>query len=196
LVLQNYDRPPEIAYFVDTCIALQLQSTPGPYGQGYNGPAQAPSLFPTQHPQSATKPFNSPVVSNFYPANSVAKPSIPQPFTPAVVPPKPFSPAPSPLAASQPSGGFGNPGQPSIQTVAGASTVSGMFFIFVFICGLFNYALLSSLYIALSKYVGFFIYMYCYYKDIEHFEQTACLKCSVCCRVIKNLLEYYIVVHA
>jgi hypothetical protein len=131
LVLQNDDQPTDITYYIDTCIVLQPQSTPGPYGQGYNGPAvQTPSLFPTQQQQTAAKPFNSPTVPNFYPANSVAKPSIPQTFSSTVEPPNPFSPAAPVSAVSQPHGGFANPSQLSAQAVPGAPTQSGKFVVF------------------------------------------------------------------
>ncbi|XP_021915542.1 protein transport protein Sec31A isoform X3 [Zootermopsis nevadensis] len=95
------------------------------YGQKYSAPAVQSSLFPAQQPQTAAKPFNSPTVPNFYPANSVAKPSTPQQFTQTVVPPKPFSPAPPSSAASQTHDGFGNPSQLSAQAVSGALNQSG-----------------------------------------------------------------------
>lgn len=104
----------------------QPQSAPAPYGQGFSGPAVPPSsLFPTQQPQTAVKPFVSPTVPNFYPANSAAKPSIQQPFVPTAAPPKPFSPPPVVSGVTQPHGGFINPGQTSIPPAPGVSASPG-----------------------------------------------------------------------
>lgn len=112
------------------CILLQLPSVSAPYGQGYGGPATpTPSVFPTQQPQTAAKQFSNPSVPNFYPANSVAKPSIPQPFAPPVVPPKPFSPSPVVSAVSQPYGGYANPGQLSMPSAPGVTTQPSKFMV-------------------------------------------------------------------
>lgn len=141
------------------------------YGQKYSAPAVQSSLFPAQQPQTAAKPFNSLTVPNFYPANSVAKPSTPQQFTQTVVPPKPFSPAPPSSAASQTHDGFGNPSQLSAQAVSGALNQSGRFVVFFFICGLIIHTVVSSV-----CFLGLFIYIFSHYKYMEGLEDRLC-KC-------------------
>jgi hypothetical protein len=123
-------------------------------------------VFPVQQQQTTPKPFVNPSVSNVYPTNPVAKPSVPQPFTSTVAPPRPFSPATAVPGVSQPHGGYANTNQPNIASPI-VTTQPGKFVVFLM-------CMCWSAFSAVWRY-----------SDVS---------LLVCEKVAKNLLEYYIMV--
>jgi hypothetical protein len=100
------------------------QSAPTPYGQDFSGATVPPSsVSPAQQPQMAAKSFASPAVSNIYPANSAAKPSVQQPLVRTPMPLKPYSLAAGVAGVTQPRGGFMNPSQQGIPPAPGVSAL-------------------------------------------------------------------------